>query len=116
MNPISKFLLPPTMILSQSAVTVLFSPVCMIIFRASIFFLFACDQCVDGIVGPERSARSTFPDLTDFRIARLNGYRRVFGHVTPVFFERGIAKPDTMVIVNSFLVVHFSRARSLFGC
>ncbi|XP_057993192.1 uncharacterized protein LOC110631441, partial [Hevea brasiliensis] len=46
----------------------------------------------------QRSARSTFPDLVNFRVARLNGFRRVFAHVAPVFFERGIAKPETKEI------------------
>ncbi|WVZ20308.1 hypothetical protein V8G54_007630 [Vigna mungo] len=45
----------------------------------------------------ERSARSTFPDLANFRTAQLKSFRRVFAHVAPVFFERGIAKPETMV-------------------
>ncbi|KAL6343964.1 hypothetical protein AAG906_027737 [Vitis piasezkii] len=54
--------------------------------------------CGFGSLLSERSARSTFPDLINFRVARLNGFRRVFAHVTPVFFERGIAKPKTMEI------------------
>ncbi|KAB1213931.1 hypothetical protein CJ030_MR5G017194 [Morella rubra] len=47
---------------------------------------------------PERSARSTFPCLINFRVARLNGFRRVFAHAAPIFFERGIAKPETREI------------------
>ncbi|KAF3456281.1 hypothetical protein FNV43_RR00931 [Rhamnella rubrinervis] len=54
--------------------------------------------CGFGSLLSERSARSTFPDLENFRIARLNGFRRVFAHVTPIFFERGIAKPETKEI------------------
>ncbi|KAJ4844975.1 hypothetical protein Tsubulata_011708 [Turnera subulata] len=50
------------------------------------------------IYGAERSARSTFPDLLNFRVARLNGFRRVFAHVAPIFFERGIARPETKEI------------------
>ncbi|KAL8139612.1 hypothetical protein V2J09_005633 [Rumex salicifolius] len=46
----------------------------------------------------ERSARSTFPDLINFRLARLRGFRRVFAHAAPIFFERGIAKPETKEI------------------
>lgn len=64
-------------------------------------------------MGPERSARSTFPDLINFRVARLNGFRRVFAHVTPVFFERGIAKPETMVNINSFLSSAFFQVPDL---
>ncbi|OIW13726.1 hypothetical protein TanjilG_17905 [Lupinus angustifolius] len=54
--------------------------------------------CGFGSLLSERSARSTFPDLLNFRTARLNDFRRVFAHVAPVFFERGIAKPETMEI------------------
>ncbi|KAL5538482.1 hypothetical protein UlMin_044636 [Ulmus minor] len=56
--------------------------------------------CGFGSLLSERSARSTFPDLINFRVARLNGFRRVFGHVTPIFFERGIAKPETKEIAS----------------
>ncbi|URD88859.1 hypothetical protein MUK42_27310 [Musa troglodytarum] len=63
----------------------------------------------DALVGPdgylsvvgfgsllsERSARSTFPDLKNFRVAVLRGFRRVFAHVAPIFFERGIANEET---------------------
>eukprot|EP00258_Populus_trichocarpa_P049535 XP_024465554.1 uncharacterized protein LOC112328829 [Populus trichocarpa] len=54
--------------------------------------------CGFGSLLSERSARSTFPDLLNFRVARLNGFRRVFAHVAPIFFERGIAKPETKEI------------------
>ncbi|KAK7246357.1 hypothetical protein RIF29_41224 [Crotalaria pallida] len=54
--------------------------------------------CGFGSLLSERSARSTFPDLVNFRTASLNHFRRVFAHVAPVFFERGIAKPETMEI------------------
>ncbi|XP_030528082.1 uncharacterized protein LOC115739211 [Rhodamnia argentea] len=54
--------------------------------------------CGFGSLLSERSARSTFPDLVDFRVARLDGFRRVFAHVAPIFFERGIAKPETKEI------------------
>ncbi|XP_022721760.1 uncharacterized protein LOC111279131 [Durio zibethinus] len=33
--------------------------------------------------------------LENFRVAKLNGFRRVFAHVAPIFFDRGIAKPET---------------------
>ncbi|KAK6772761.1 hypothetical protein RDI58_027999 [Solanum bulbocastanum] len=51
-----------------------------------------------GSLLSERSARSTFPDLINFRVAKLSGFRRVFAHVAPIFFERGIAKPETKEI------------------
>lgn len=61
------------------------------------FFLF--------VVGTERSARSTFPDLINFRMGKLSGFRRVFAHVAPIFFERGIAKPETKVFLLHFFLV-----------
>ncbi|CAN6360419.1 unnamed protein product [Urochloa humidicola] len=48
-----------------------------------------------GSLLSERSARSTFPDLEGFRVAALRGFRRVFAHVAPIFFERGIAVEAT---------------------
>ncbi|KAG6756925.1 hypothetical protein POTOM_037224 [Populus tomentosa] len=67
--------------------------------------------CGFGSLLSERSARSTFPDLLNFRVARLNGFRRVFAHVAPIFFERGIAKPETKEI--SSLSVEPSEGESL---
>lgn len=54
--------------------------------------------CGFGSLLSERSARSTFPDLRNFRMAKLNGFRRLFGHTAPVFFDRGIAKEETQEI------------------
>ncbi|ESQ55850.1 hypothetical protein EUTSA_v10025823mg [Eutrema salsugineum] len=51
-----------------------------------------------GSLLSERSARSTFPDLENFRTAKLEGFRRVFAHSAPIFFERGIANPETKEI------------------
>ncbi|PIA44291.1 hypothetical protein AQUCO_01700118v1 [Aquilegia coerulea] len=51
--------------------------------------------CGFGSLLSERSAKSTFPDLINFRIAKLNGFRRVFAHSAPIFFERGIANAET---------------------
>eukprot|EP00899_Mesostigma_viride_P001968 jgi/Mesvir1/11772/Mv00139-RA.1 len=48
-----------------------------------------------GSLLSERSARFTFPDLKNFRQGRLRGFRRVFGHVAPVFIKRGIANLST---------------------
>ena len=55
---------------------------------------------LQGIVGfgsllSEKSARASFPSLTGFRTCRIEGYRRVFAHTSAVFFERGIARPET---------------------
>ncbi|KQK06716.1 uncharacterized protein LOC100832854 [Brachypodium distachyon] len=44
-----------------------------------------------GSLLSERSARSTFPELEGFRVAALRGFRRVFAHAAPIFFDRGIA-------------------------
>lgn len=57
---------------------------------------------------PERSARSTFPDLINFRVAKLNGFRRVFAHAAPIFFERGIAKPETKVPRNRNFIFYLN--------
>ncbi|XP_059286061.1 uncharacterized protein LOC132039583 [Lycium ferocissimum] len=54
--------------------------------------------CGFGSLLSERSARSTFPDLINFRVAKLSGFRRVFAHSAPIFFERRIAKPETKEI------------------
>ncbi|CAN7013141.1 hypothetical protein IGI04_012710 [Brassica rapa subsp. trilocularis] len=51
-----------------------------------------------GSLLSERSARSTFPDLENFRVAKLQGFRRVFAHAAPIFFERGIANLQTKEI------------------
>ena len=56
-----------------------------------------------GVVGigsllSERSARHTSPNLRGFKTVRLRGYRRVFAHTAPVFFERGIADEKTREI------------------
>lgn len=48
-----------------------------------------------GSLLSEKSARITMPSLRNFRKARLNGWRRVFAHAAPIFFERGIARLET---------------------
>ncbi|KAK8965794.1 hypothetical protein KSP40_PGU022416 [Platanthera guangdongensis] len=54
--------------------------------------------CGFGSLLSERSARSTFPNLKNFCVAFLRGFRRVFAHVAPIFYERGIAKEETKEI------------------
>ena len=44
-----------------------------------------------GSLLSEASSRTTFPDLTNFRLVRVRGWRRVFAHAAAIFFERGIA-------------------------
>uniref|UniRef100_A0A7S0RCX3 Gamma-glutamylcyclotransferase n=1 Tax=Pyramimonas obovata TaxID=1411642 RepID=A0A7S0RCX3_9CHLO len=48
-----------------------------------------------GSLLSERSSRYTAPNLKDFRVVRVRGWRRVFAHCAPIFFERGIARLDT---------------------
>lgn len=48
-----------------------------------------------GSLLSERSSRMTFPELENFRLARVPSYRRVFGHATSIFFKRGIANMET---------------------
>ena len=115
-SPISKPSSPPTAS-SPSVASVPSSPVRSIKlhfhhdhhYRTLFFELWSYGQYCCG--EPERSARSTFPDLINFRVARLNGFRRVFAHVAPIFFERGIAKPETKVLSNLYfnlLILYFS--------
>ena len=51
-----------------------------------------------GSLLSERSSRTTFPELINFRLGRVPGHRRVFGHPASIFFQRGIACMDTLEI------------------
>ncbi|KAL5065465.1 hypothetical protein RYX36_027202 [Vicia faba] len=55
--------------------------------------------CGYGSLLSEKSARSTFPNLINFRTARLAGFRRLFSVVGPVFFTHGVANLKTHEIV-----------------
>lgn len=48
-----------------------------------------------GSLLSETSSRTTFPQLVNFRLGRVQGYRRLFRHPAAIFFERGIALPAT---------------------
>jgi hypothetical protein len=49
-----------------------------------------------GSLLSERSSRTTFPALTNFRLGRVsNKYRRVFSHPASIFFQRGLANIET---------------------
>ncbi|GMH35973.1 hypothetical protein BSKO_03841 [Bryopsis sp. KO-2023] len=48
-----------------------------------------------GSLLSERSSRYTFPDLLNFRVAKVPDFRRVFAHAAPIFFQRGIARVET---------------------
>ena len=54
-----------------------------------------------GSLLSERSTRLTFPRASDFRVARLPGFRRVFGHVAPVFLRRGLHRVDDAGILRA---------------
>ncbi|DAZ93877.1 TPA: hypothetical protein N0F65_008143 [Lagenidium giganteum] len=52
-----------------------------------------------GSLLSEKSARSTFgTSLSNFRLARVRNYRRLFTHPASIFFERGIANLSTKEI------------------
>ncbi|KAK1292202.1 hypothetical protein QJS10_CPB17g01207 [Acorus calamus] len=57
--------------------------------------------CGFGSLLSERSARSTFSELKNFRVTTLRGFRRVFCHAAPIFFERGIANEESRVVPES---------------
>lgn len=49
-----------------------------------------------GSLLSERSSKTTFPDLMNFRLGRVsNRYRRVFDHPTSIFFQRGLTNMET---------------------
>jgi len=48
-----------------------------------------------GSLLSEQSSRLTFPELANFRLVRVSDHRRVFAHAAAIFFERGIANPET---------------------
>jgi hypothetical protein len=68
-------------------------------------------------------AKGTCPGLTNFRVARVRGWQRVFAHPAAIFFERGIALPATKEIASlsaelggpdsSFVVATFEVNNSL---
>ncbi|OQR89978.1 hypothetical protein ACHHYP_20239 [Achlya hypogyna] len=52
-----------------------------------------------GSLLSELSARSTFGHhVSHFRLARIKNFRRVFAHPASIFFQRGIARPETQEI------------------
>ncbi|XP_004508188.1 uncharacterized protein [Cicer arietinum] len=56
--------------------------------------------CGYGSLLSEKSARSTFPQLTNFRTARLTGFRRLFSIVGSFFFTHQIANLETQEIAG----------------
>lgn len=59
-----------------------------------------------GSLLSEASARSTFPQLRNFRQGRLRGWRRVFAHQCEIFFARGIARPETREVSSLSVEEH----------
>ncbi|KAI3429602.1 hypothetical protein D9Q98_005688 [Chlorella vulgaris] len=59
-----------------------------------------------GSLLSETSARSTFPELQNFRQGRLKGWRRVFTHQCNIFFARGIARPETREVSSLSVEEH----------
>lgn len=49
-----------------------------------------------GSLMAESSARATFPHLKNFRVVRVHGYRRMFGHSPSVMVDRGMATHGSM--------------------
>ena len=70
-----------------------------------------------GSLLSEKSSRGTFPDLKNFRLVKVEGYRRLFQHPAFIFFDRGIADSERMSSLStepaegcSFLAVAFEMA------
>ncbi|CAJ2653960.1 unnamed protein product [Trifolium pratense] len=57
--------------------------------------------CGYGSLLSEKSARSTFPHLINFRTAKLTGFRRLFSVVGAFFFTNAIANLKTQVVPES---------------
>jgi hypothetical protein len=54
-----------------------------------------------GSLLSETSSQFTFPDLCNFRVARLKGFRRVFAHVSPFFIQRCV--PAHQLLLSLFI-------------
>ena len=48
-----------------------------------------------GSLLSEKSAKSTMPNLKNFQLTKLHGFRRLFTHPANIFVERGIANMKT---------------------
>eukprot|EP00986_Skeletonema_menzelii_P021406 scaffold34408_cov177-Skeletonema_menzelii.AAC.1 len=49
-----------------------------------------------GSLLSEKSSRTTFPTLKNFRLGRVLDHRRTFAHPASIFFQRNIAKLETL--------------------
>lgn len=64
-----------------------------------------------GSLLSEKSSRTTFPTLQNFRLGRVIDHRRVFCHPASIFFQRNIAKLETLEI--SSLSVEYQKGYSI---
>ena len=53
-----------------------------------------------GSLLSEKSSRLTFPTLQNFRLGRVQGYRRVFRHTPASFVRKGIALRESMEMAS----------------
>lgn len=53
-----------------------------------------------GSLMSEKSSRTTFPDLINFRLGRVPNYRRTFAHPSTIFFKHNIHCMDTLQIAS----------------
>jgi hypothetical protein len=68
-----------------------------------------------GSLLSERSSRMTFPDLMNFRLGRVQQYRRVFGHPASIFFQSGIANREPLEM-SSLVAEYTGRLEDSFLC
>jgi hypothetical protein len=67
-----------------------------------------------GSLLSERSSRTTFPDLRNFRLGRVKDYRRIFGHPASIFFQRGKVENSLVFLSPSALsYVYFQNSKAL---
>ena len=64
-----------------------------------------------GSLLSEKSSRTTFPTLKSFRLGRVLDHRRTFAHPASIFFQRNIAKLETLEM--SSLSVEYKKGSSM---
>ncbi|KAK1744123.1 hypothetical protein QTG54_004656 [Skeletonema marinoi] len=64
-----------------------------------------------GSLLSEKSSRTTFPTLKNFRLGRVLDHRRTFAHPASIFFQRNIANLETLEI--SSLSVEYKEGCSM---
>ena len=81
----------------------------------SVFSKDGSGDCVTilgfGSLLSEKSSRTTFPTLSNFRLGKVLDHRRVFAHPASIFFQRGIANFDTLEL--SSLSVEYEKGCSM---